>query len=453
MLQSASLQPNCSAVDFPINSQFFTNQSGLTYTLDAVWRDANDDSGDSSHSPSLSYNNEPFHNCSVFLVNMDMEELDRDASQVVTAPWGLVLRAFTTCTLLDEKTGMRTYVNLTTSFDAIPAGNSLPQLSQPKWLVATDPMQRASLWWGESLLTAWWANISLTMTYTLQNNEFTQPFRKAAFQWLPNAKSSNILDEDFLLGFYSSVVDMGGYVDGYGQPGDFEFIFLGSFENPLAHAAEGKDQFPNSTLVFFELDRLAKTMYSTVLVDLGQDVPPESNVLLSAEALQQFTESLLPYPGHAYLLISPGPAQGDYESQKDRTGPLKVTPSVISTTYSCTLPTRKPVASLILSIFVADLVLLQLAWTVYTFIVGLCMRKRHRINYCEGCLKQDTSTEKLNGTRSISGVGVTGSDPQWPLLHSNTDPNTLIDTTSRRGSDVNCHSINHRDSQERGSLV
>lgn len=409
-LQSDSLKPNCTAVDFPVNSQFFTNQSGLTYTLDAVWTDTEAGSGGGGQSPSLSYSNEPFRNCSIFLINMDMEELDRDANQVLTAPWGLIVRAFTTCTLQDKATGLKTYVNLTTAFDAVPQGNSLPQLAKPKWLVATNRYHRASLWWGESLLTAWWANISLTMTQTLQVNGYEQPFRKAAFQWMPNINRTNILDSDFLLGSYSSVVDEGN--------GDFSNIFLGTLAEPLPFDQLGKDQFFNSSLVFFELDRLAKSMYSTVLVDLGQDVPADSNVLLSGHALQQFTAGLLPYPPQAYLLVQAGPAEADYEALKDSTGALGVTPSVISTTYSCQLPTRKSTGSLILSILVADLVLLQLAWTVYTFVVGFCMRKRHRVNYCEGCLKETVHMDKLSGPVSASNTDVASNNSNCPLLQS-----------------------------------
>lgn len=258
---------------------------------------------------------------------MDMEELDRAANQVLRAPWGLVVRAFTTCTLQDKATRLETYVNLTTAFDAISEGSPPLPLSKPKWLVATNRHHRASLWWGESLLTAWWANISLTMTQTLQANGYEQPFRKALFQWTPNVNSTNILDSDFLLGFFNSVVDLG--------KGDFSNIFSGSVTEPLPYDQLGKDQFYNSSMVFFELDRLAKSMYSTVLVDLGQDVPPESNVLLSGQALQQFTTGLLPYPAVPYLSIQAGPANGSYEALKDSTGALGVTPSVISTTYSC----------------------------------------------------------------------------------------------------------------------
>lgn len=89
-LQSNALQANCSPVQFPVNSQFFTNQSGLMYTLDAVWPDIEDGHEpklEGDQSPVLSYFNEPFRDCNIFLINMDIQELDRDSEQINQAPW------------------------------------------------------------------------------------------------------------------------------------------------------------------------------------------------------------------------------------------------------------------------------------------------------------------------------------------------------------------------------
>lgn len=61
-----------------------------------------------------------------------------------------------------------------------------------------------------------------------------------------------------------------------------------------------------------------------------------------------------------------GPAQKSYEDLKDDTGNIDVTPAVIFTEYLCQIPQRKPMGSLIISIFLADLVFLQALWKILT---------------------------------------------------------------------------------------
>ena len=69
-------------------------------------------------------------------------------------------------------------------------------------------------------------------------------------------------------------------------------------------------------------------------------------------------------------------------------GRLEVTPSIISTNYLCSVPHRKSIGNLIISILVADLVLLKTAWAVYTFIVGKIFLRGPTANYCPGCLSR-----------------------------------------------------------------
>ena len=166
VLQGNSLQANCSVANFPLNSQFFTNQSGLTYTLSAIW--TRGENGTVEYAPTLSYDNEVLQNCSVFLVQVEIEELDRTANQVNTAAWGAIVRAFSTCSIQD-KTGAITYLNLTAPYETIQ--QSYTALIGPQVFVATNQYKRASLWWGESLLSAWWANVSASLMYTLLVNE------------------------------------------------------------------------------------------------------------------------------------------------------------------------------------------------------------------------------------------------------------------------------------------
>jgi hypothetical protein len=71
---SHNVQPTCQAVNLPINSQFFTNQTALTYTLAGVWKQ---DDKDVIILPSLNYFNNVLENCEVTSIQIDFEALDR----------------------------------------------------------------------------------------------------------------------------------------------------------------------------------------------------------------------------------------------------------------------------------------------------------------------------------------------------------------------------------------
>lgn len=120
---------------------------------------------------------------------------------------------------------------------------------------------------------------------------------------------------------------------------------------------------------------------------MGQEGPASSNVLLQDKALQTFSSGVA-FTSFPWVNFVPGPATGDYDALKGTTGKLGTSPSVISTKYTCQIPTRKPAGPLILSILVADLVFLQTAWSIYTFVAGLLLQEKDKPSYCEGCLKQ-----------------------------------------------------------------
>lgn len=292
-----------------------------------------------------------------------------------------------TCSFHDKTSGRNTYVNLTTSFDAVPAGDTDGHSSAPRWLVATDRWKRASLWWGESLLSWWWATVSASMTYHQDVTANKAPFRKCILNWYPNENSTDIMSSNFMHGAYACIID-----DGDGQ---FHTTYWANYTEgaTLEELYSARNNFGQKNLILPGTYRLARAMYSTVMSDLGQDIDPKLNALLRPESLQDFTSginySMKWRTGQPWWIVfQPGPATADYEQLKDSTGELEVTPSVISTRYSCQIPKRKSAASLVLSIFVADVVLLQVAWAAFVLVVGFCMRNRYQVNHCEGCAEK-----------------------------------------------------------------
>jgi hypothetical protein len=69
--------------------------------------------------------------------------------------------------------------------------------------------------------------------------------------------------------------------------------------------------------------------------------------------------------------------------------PPMMSSSTISAQYLCQVHVQKPWGSLIVSVLVADLVFLQVLWTLLRFIVTwMAERKNEEAKYCLGCAKQ-----------------------------------------------------------------
>lgn len=129
-------------------------------------------------------------------------------------------------------------------------------------------------------------------------------------------------------------------------------------------------------------------MYSASLTDLGQtSSPPVSNVVASASTLQHFSSNFSAINTASVLYYTQIETQ-DFDARKDSdhpTGPLGLTPSVISTEYLCQIPKRRPIGQIFIAVLLADLVLLQAAWKLYTFSVEqYLLRQRDSAKFCEG---------------------------------------------------------------------
>lgn len=130
--------------------------------------------------------------------------------------------------------------------------------------------------------------------------------------------------------------------------------------------------------IWLPADGLAKSIFSTILVDLGQPFA-RPNILADADTLQFFTRNFTEMM-KTKANAQPGPAQQSFEALRDEIGPLEITPSVISTKYLCEVPQRKSMGTLFISIFIADLVLVQAVWKLFS----LCASSWHTSRHPEG---------------------------------------------------------------------
>ncbi|MCJ1318860.1 hypothetical protein MMC15_004192 [Xylographa vitiligo] len=244
--------------------------------------------------------------------------------------------------------------------------------------LSRDAENRASLYWGESLMSVYWAYLTRSMQDIRANaTDFgVAGIRKGTITFTRSNNSiSNIADLNFFVVDYRFVIDQG--------LGDFSIIHPGLYNDSSSVATLNSiDAYPN---IWIQADSLVKSTYSTILTDLGQ-VSSMPNILTDGNTLQYFTSNFSLALQHIANAV-PGPATQDYDTLQASTGPLQITPSVINADYICQTPQLKSGGSLFLAVLVADLVFLQATWSIFTLTTGwLLLQKTPSANHCQGCV-------------------------------------------------------------------
>lgn len=409
---TSKIQPICQSVDIPVNTKFFTNQTALTYTLTGVSQKT--PSAGIDVLPSLTYHNNLIEGCRLNAIEMDLDALDRLAAQLAWAEWGVNLRAYLSCRVAGQ-----TMFNLTGQYDYAPETVSFDK-STLSAFIGRDKDKKASLWWGESLLSMYWASLSKTMQDIRSNASAAgqDTIRKGTIYFTPNnattaaaaelAPKADGLDPEFFNVEYSFIKDSS-------QVGAFTVDFHGINQPPTTIPLLSS-QGPNRS-IWPLADALAKSFLSTILVDLGQGhVSAYPNLLTNATALQHLTS---PFPTILSNLANarPGPAQQDFNTLQSSTGPLHTTPSVIFTKYICQVPKRKSAANVVIAVLIADLVFMQALWKVLCWATEiLFLEKRKAVlgshsRRCGGCWGRGRGggggdEEQFGGHEPVSGANV-----------------------------------------------
>jgi hypothetical protein len=296
------------------------------------------------------------------------------------------VRAYVACAI--EGAAGRTSLNLTTTYDYVPETVAFSGLSRflGTNFLDRDKETRASPYWGESLMSMYWAYLTRSMQDIRGNatSSGVAAIRKGAISFTRNNSSiSDITDPSFFEVDYRFIVDIG--------QGDLFIIHPGLYNQSSSIAnLNSINAYPN---IWIQVDSLAKSIYSTILTDFGQ-ASSTPNILTDGDTLQYFTSNFSLALQHI-ANAAPGPATQDYDTLKATTGPLGMTPSVISTNYICQVPQLKSGGNLFLAVLVADLVFLQALWKIFTLATDwLLLRKRPSANQCQGCIG-DTSRHQI----------------------------------------------------------
>ncbi|RDW72819.1 hypothetical protein BP6252_06726 [Coleophoma cylindrospora] len=386
---SDKMQPSCEPVTFPVGSKYFTNHTGLTYTLINVLDPLGAANG--TLSPSLSYLNNVIDDCEISLVEIELEAADRTGWQYATQQWGSTTRAFITCSILGPKGP--TIFNLTVEYDLLPKSMAGFEQGAFKFL-HTDRPNNPGLWWGESLVSMYWNQLSYVMQKVrdadMSSNSAT--LRKGSIELTPVKKKDDITQLDFFNLQYRFITDTTNQI-----------IYN---KVPLSPGECNRtQQYPN---VWLPADALGKSLYSVALADLGQKT---SSILTSPTALEYYTQPFPEINNLTGVNAKAGPANTSYVMQDG--DHLQSSPAIFSAKYLCQVPRRKAMGSLIMSILLANLVLLQAYWTILSFLAGQFVENADdTAHHCVGCIAQTlVPLKELPSERNQLGQNEPGTKP------------------------------------------
>jgi hypothetical protein len=372
---TSKTRATCPPFVIQVKSELFTNNKALTYILTDIWR--HDANGSLFYADSVIYQNNVLENCFVYSIDMEFESQGLSAVQLSYSEWGARVSAYTTCSILTPEG--TTMLNLTMDYNYVPL--NVRYRTQAAYFgsvfLTRNSTTKASLYWGESLLSMTWAAACRKLqdiSYDLMSEMVT----KGTLNFRPRPGVTTSITDLAFFGLDYQLIRTGS-----GLPNQF-FLPPADNRDPTdIGRLDAEDVFPN---MWNLSDTLAKAAYSAVLTDLGQVDAPH-NLLLDPDQLQHFTANFSYWYEHiAY--VRPGPLVQGYAVLKNATGPLAVTPSVFALDYICQVPRRKAWAPLIVSVLVADLVLLQATWRLYKLATDYFFVKNIPDGQrCEGCRK------------------------------------------------------------------
>lgn len=337
---------------------FFTNNTALTYTVVGITQ-----SDKNAVLDSLEYNSNVLDDCAVSSVDVDLQGVTvRSSKQFAFTQWGAVTTAYIACNV-NTIVGP-VLLNLTTTYDYVLDETPLTSVGH---FLGTGFVQRnktasPNLWWGESLMSLHWDALSGTMEEIQNaNTQGGDIILKGIISFTKTDTMNDIQNLDYFTIDYRFTLDMPDRTIGLIWPGG------GNYTNSISELSANQAS-PN---MWIQADNLVKSMYSTVLTDLGQASAP-ANILKEQETLRYFLSNASDTFKMAVSANAvPGPAtRGDYinGTSIDILTPV-IRPSVISASYLCQIPKRKSTGNLLVAIISADLVFLNALWLIFKLIV------------------------------------------------------------------------------------
>ncbi|KAI1412132.1 hypothetical protein F5Y13DRAFT_180230 [Hypoxylon sp. FL1857] len=337
---------SCDPTNIQLQSTIYTDKRAFPYTLSQAWQLGDD--GSRLHQGSLIYKRSPVQNCNITLIDIQFEGPDRTARQLESFTMGGTVTATTECYIDEGSPSRRTYFELLSTYDAFPPLNvalpTFPNLNKTRDL---------SQYWGSSILNMYWATVM--QTFFDANVGASDPFFKGVIDMKLNTNLSGTIED---------------------QVSNIEFLRVRNcFFIPLnSTGIHSITTLASSTTAFerpvpaiwLSVAVLAKAMWFSVLGDLAR---PELLANLSSnmtQANQTLRSEFRFSVDHSDIF------RQSFDSSQPQDAQLRVNQSILAADYLCQVPRLKSPGNLILSVLVADLVILQTIWKVFGLVEARC---------------------------------------------------------------------------------
>ncbi len=408
-------QATCVSTTLPVNSQIFTTNYAIPYTIASVWRQNQDGSRDNQGS--LVYLDNQLLDCNVTRVTIEvLGKYGQSPRLVARSRVGLLLKASATCAIdVDTSQSKGNKASEKTYFDLLGSYNLIDD-TFPHFLLR-NKTEKASLYWGESLLSLYYLVTAKAYYDGARNKPWgSNGTNPDAYQaWIQLTRQSDAasgsVEEVTSNEFFSvSCFTEASYC------GNNTIPWL--LEGPGV-AGHGFDPYPG---IWTAIDFLGKAMWFTVMTDLGQNDTAIPNMLAYPDLLKNLSRNVT-NEVQAFEAIQNSSGRGstsriDTSLETTSFDPsavpqpvLGAQPSFLSTNYICQIPKMKSPGTQALAILLANLVLLHTIWQVYKLILDAVILGRGdpSLKYCEGCLEshiekrvepmRDLNTDTLKGPK------------------------------------------------------
>jgi hypothetical protein len=383
---TSKIQPTCEDTIVLIGSTVYTNQTAFSYQLVSAGEDL-----------SLTYGNGQIYSCEDLQISIEFQTNNgRQAAQMERSDWGVAVSANVLCTI--PFPGGAAEITLSARYDPLSWA-----MDQSELVFTIGSQVYPGFVWAETLLLGFWAEtVSAIASQTARESEdvdlgFSRYNLSSGYISFQRS-GPDITDASFFSDGHYAFFDSN--LQGY----------KGNFSDLQSLIADAS--WPN---IWAPADRLAKAMFSAITADLGQTyrISPDMSMIMVADRVHHWTENLTDIWNESTVsnksgLLHDGWLQMTQYNASNGEASLTFTNSSLSVDFLCQIPLPKSRFSIFISILVADLVFLRVAWTLYNFFVCYYLKYRHKdTNMCLGCAER---YQDDIGTRELGIVDNAGED-------------------------------------------
>ncbi|KAK1599778.1 uncharacterized protein LY79DRAFT_586346 [Colletotrichum navitas] len=386
----SDVQAECQPRLLSVGDSFFTSNQGFRYTVEAI-----EDSAKRSQ-PAIRYKNNVLRDCVPTTINLRLRKVDTAAPSWWISWLESTAEATVRCGVVTDD-GL---VTITLATTGVGRGDR-----KYGYVVNDDYQTRAGVWWGTRLLNTYWSGVMSVASQMSQPGRYvvrvgltfnTKPLEKDIqtdtffdLYWWMTHNDSVIANK----GFAENITDYNS--EFYGSPTFTEGLHYAKILYSLLSLDLGSCQLPSLLL---DDDGLRYAILAP------GDFNRVRGGLLNDSSTRLVTGSdrykTIPSPGDGGTGEEQIDLKESYGLIRPLTGPLDCSNATVVTQYLCSVPQQKGWGVLLFSILLADLVFLQAAWKILTWVSdGIVARQSPEAMSRQSHNIQSESYELIDGSK------------------------------------------------------